>query len=135
MTRVINFDKSFKYTVPVSIVIIIAGLIDQHVHPVLAAVTLTLEIIAIEDWVLPGGTAKAALNALTVKLAAAVSGDVKVNAAHPGWVRTRMGGPASFRSPAARSAQDAAHGIVWLATLSSRGPNGGFFRDHRRIPW
>ena len=78
---------------------------------------------------------KAALNALTVKLAAAVSGDVKVNAAHPGWVRTRMGGPESFGSPAARSAEDAARGIAWLATLSSRGPNGGFFRDHRRIPW
>lgn len=43
--------------------IIIAGLIDQHVHPVLAALTMTLDIIAIEDWVLPAGTAKAALNA------------------------------------------------------------------------
>jgi NAD(P)-dependent dehydrogenase (short-subunit alcohol dehydrogenase family) len=78
---------------------------------------------------------KAALNALTVKLAAAVSGDVKVNAAHPGWVRTRMGGPAALRSPSARSPEDAARGIVWLATLTARGPNGGFFRDHRRIPW
>ncbi len=41
--------------------IIIAGLIDQHVHPVLAALTMTLEIIAIEDWALPAGTSKAAL--------------------------------------------------------------------------
>jgi predicted amidohydrolase YtcJ len=41
--------------------VIIAGFIDQHVHPTLAALTLTLEIIAIEDWALPGGTAKAAL--------------------------------------------------------------------------
>lgn len=41
--------------------IIIAGLIDQHVHPVLAALTMTLEIIAIEDWALPSGTSKAAL--------------------------------------------------------------------------
>jgi hypothetical protein len=40
--------------------VIITGLIDQHVHPVLAALTMTLEIIAIEDWVLPAGTAKAA---------------------------------------------------------------------------
>ena len=43
--------------------VLIAGLIDQHVHPVLAALTMTLEIIAIEDWVLPGGTAKAAVDA------------------------------------------------------------------------
>lgn len=43
--------------------VILAGMIDQHVHPVLAALTMTLEIIAIEDWVLPTGTAKAALNA------------------------------------------------------------------------
>lgn len=42
--------------------VMIAGLIDQHVHPVLAALTLTVEIIAIEDWVLPGGTSKAALD-------------------------------------------------------------------------
>jgi predicted amidohydrolase YtcJ len=42
--------------------IIIAGLIDQHVHPVLAALTMTLDIIAIEDWILPTGTSKAALD-------------------------------------------------------------------------
>lgn len=35
--------------------VIIAGLIDQHVHPFLAALTLTAEIIAIEDWNLPTG--------------------------------------------------------------------------------
>lgn len=53
--------------------VIIAGLIDQHVHPVLAALTLTLEIIAIEDWALPSGTAKAALSAeeYTARLTAA----------------------------------------------------------------
>ena len=38
--------------------VILAGMIDQHVHPVLAALTMTLEIIAIEDWVLPTGTAR-----------------------------------------------------------------------------
>lgn len=41
--------------------VIIAGLIDQHVHPVLAALTMTLEIIAIEDWDLPTGFSRAAL--------------------------------------------------------------------------
>lgn len=36
------------------------GLIDQHLHPVLGATTLTTEIIAIENWVLPDRTFPAA---------------------------------------------------------------------------
>ena len=76
------------------------------------------------------GVSKAALNALTVKLASEVRGDVKVNAACPGWVRTRMGGPT-----APVSARQAAEGVVWLATLPADGPNGGFFRDGQPIPW
>ncbi|MEI9419709.1 amidohydrolase [Mesorhizobium sp. Cs1299R1N1] len=43
--------------------IIIAGMIDQHLHPILAAGTLTWTVIAIEDWVLPAGTSKAASDA------------------------------------------------------------------------
>jgi NAD(P)-dependent dehydrogenase (short-subunit alcohol dehydrogenase family) len=73
---------------------------------------------------------KAALNALTVRLAAAARGDVKVNAVCPGWVRTRMGGEA-----APRSVRKGAEGVVWLATLDAAGPNGGFFRDRRPVPW
>jgi NAD(P)-dependent dehydrogenase (short-subunit alcohol dehydrogenase family) len=73
---------------------------------------------------------KAALNALTVKVAQAVRGDVKVNAMCPGWVRTDMGG-----SGAPRSTEEAADTLVWLATLSKGGPNGGFFRDRKPIPW
>ncbi|CTQ58528.1 amidohydrolase [Roseibium album] len=42
--------------------VIMAGLIDQHVHPFLAALTLTSEIISIEDWNLPTGLSKAAAN-------------------------------------------------------------------------
>ena len=81
---------------------------------------------------LPGPPAysvsKAALNAFTVKLAGELSGDVKANAVCPGWVRTRMGG-----KNAARSVEKGADTIVWLATLPARGPNGGFFRDRKRI--
>ncbi|MCE6967432.1 amidohydrolase [Cereibacter sphaeroides] len=40
--------------------VIIAGLIDQHVHPVLAALTMTAKVIAIEDWDLPTGFSPAA---------------------------------------------------------------------------
>jgi NAD(P)-dependent dehydrogenase (short-subunit alcohol dehydrogenase family) len=73
---------------------------------------------------------KAALNALTVRLARDASGDVKVNAVCPGWVRTRMGG-----AGAPRSVEQGAAGIVWLATLDRDGPTGGFFRDRAPIAW
>jgi NAD(P)-dependent dehydrogenase (short-subunit alcohol dehydrogenase family) len=73
---------------------------------------------------------KAALNALTLKLAGEVRGDVKVNAACPGWVRTRMGGPR-----ATSSVEEGADTIVWLATLPADGPSGGFFRNRRPVPW
>jgi NAD(P)-dependent dehydrogenase (short-subunit alcohol dehydrogenase family) len=74
---------------------------------------------------------KAALNALTRQIAfAARSGDVKVNAMCPGWVRTDMGGSSAPRSP-----EDAADTLVWLATLPADGPTNGFFRDRRPIAW
>ena len=36
---------------------------------------------------------------------------------------------------ATRSVEKGAETIVWLATLSADGPNGGFFRDKQSIPW
>jgi predicted amidohydrolase YtcJ len=41
--------------------VVMPGLIDQHLHPVLGALTLAVEVIAPEDWVLPGRTFKAAV--------------------------------------------------------------------------
>lgn len=76
------------------------------------------------------GFSKAGLNALTRTVANSVRGDVKVNAACPGWVATDMGGPA-----APRSLERGADTIVWLATLEEDGPTDGFFRDRRPIPW
>jgi NAD(P)-dependent dehydrogenase (short-subunit alcohol dehydrogenase family) len=73
---------------------------------------------------------KAALNALTRQLAAHAPGDVKVNAADPGWVRTDMGGDS-----APRSASEGAETIVWLATLPTDGPTGGFFYERRPMDW
>jgi NAD(P)-dependent dehydrogenase (short-subunit alcohol dehydrogenase family) len=73
---------------------------------------------------------KAALNALTVKVSQAVRGDMRVNAMCPGWVRTDMGGSGAPRSP-----EEAADTLLWLATLPEDGPNGGFFRDRKPIPW
>jgi len=73
---------------------------------------------------------KAALNALTVSLARSLRFDVKANACCPGWVRTRMGGSGAELSP-----EQAADGVVWLATLPADGPNGGFFRAREPIGW
>jgi NAD(P)-dependent dehydrogenase (short-subunit alcohol dehydrogenase family) len=74
---------------------------------------------------------KTAVNALTVMLANVTDGtNVLVNSVCPGWCRTDMGG-----AKAPRSAKKGAETIVWLATLPNNGPNGGFFRDKRVIPW
>jgi hypothetical protein len=43
--------------------VICPGLIDQHLHPLLGATTLVTEVIATEDWVLPGKTYLAARSA------------------------------------------------------------------------
>lgn len=74
---------------------------------------------------------KTALNALTrIAAAEAGRGDVKVNACSPGWVRTGMGGPEASRLP-----DKGAETPVWLATLPSDGPMGGFFEDKKAVPW
>jgi len=76
------------------------------------------------------GVTKAALNALTLRLAKEFPASVKVNAMCPGWVRTRMGGEGATRSP-----EEAADTAVWLATLPDDGPTGGFFRDRKPVEW
>ena len=80
----------------------------------------------------PGySVSKAAMNVLTIKLAAEMQGTgILVNAVCPGWVRTEMGG-----SAAPRSVEEGAGGIVWAATLEDDEPNGGFFRDGKPIAW
>lgn len=74
---------------------------------------------------------KTALNAFTVHLAQELRGTpIKVNSAHPGWVKTRMGGdqaPMELSEGGKTSAQ--------LATLSADGPSGGYFHLGQPLPW
>lgn len=76
------------------------------------------------------GVAKAALNALTRALPRDLPAGVKINAACPGWVATRMGGPSAPLTP-----EQGADTPVWLALLPDDGPTGGFFRRRQAIPW
>jgi NAD(P)-dependent dehydrogenase (short-subunit alcohol dehydrogenase family) len=74
---------------------------------------------------------KTAVNAFTIHLAAALSGtNIKVNSAHPGWVRTDMGGPKAPLTPA-----EGAKTAVRLATLGPDGPTGKFFHGEKELPW
>ncbi len=53
-------DRPFTVNDTFKSKVILPGLIDQHLHPILGALTLATEVIAPEDWVLPGRTFKAA---------------------------------------------------------------------------
>jgi NAD(P)-dependent dehydrogenase (short-subunit alcohol dehydrogenase family) len=74
---------------------------------------------------------KAALNVLTISLAHELRHTkIKVNSAHPGWVKTDLGG-----SAAPMNVVDGAKTEVELATLGEDGPAGGFFHNGKEIPW
>jgi NAD(P)-dependent dehydrogenase (short-subunit alcohol dehydrogenase family) len=74
---------------------------------------------------------KAALNVFTISLAHELRNTkIKVNSAHPGWVKTDLGGDA-----APMNVVDGAKTEVELATLGEDGPTGGFFHMGEAIPW
>jgi NAD(P)-dependent dehydrogenase (short-subunit alcohol dehydrogenase family) len=74
---------------------------------------------------------KAAQNAFTIHLAHELKGTkIKVNSAHPGWVKTDLGTDA-----APMEIVDGAKTEVELATLGPDGPTGGFFHMGETISW
>ena len=76
--------------------------------------------------------AKAALNAITVKLADVLAPDgILVNAVSPGFVATYPG----TAEMGARPIPEGAASVVWGATLPADGPTGGFFRDGEPLSW
>jgi NAD(P)-dependent dehydrogenase (short-subunit alcohol dehydrogenase family) len=76
-------------------------------------------------------SSKTALNAITRVLAMELKhDDILVNAMCPGWVKTALGGDDAPRTP-----EEAADTAIWLATLPSGGPTGGFFQDRKPFPF
>ena len=74
---------------------------------------------------------KAALNSFTIHLAHALRGTkVKVNSAHPGWVKTDMGTDAAMME-----IPEGAKTGVDLALLGEDGPTGGYFHLGKPLPW
>ncbi|MGC1785031.1 MAG: SDR family oxidoreductase [Acidobacteriaceae bacterium] len=74
---------------------------------------------------------KAALNAFTVHLAHELRDTkIKVNSAHPGWVKTDMGTDA-----APMNVVDGAKTSVALATLPEDGPTGAYVHMGKTLPW
>ena len=74
---------------------------------------------------------KAALNSFSIHLAHELKDTkIKVNSAHPGWVKTDMGTDA-----APMEIPEGAKTGVSLALLDDNGPNGGFIHLGKTLPW
>lgn len=74
---------------------------------------------------------KTAINAFTVHLAAELRNTpIKVNSAHPGWVKTELGG-----SGADLDVGEGGKTSVQLATLDADGPSGAYIHLGQKLPW
>ena len=89
------------------------------------------QITSFSDYTPAYRLSKLALNGITLILADALNGkNILVNAIHPGWVKTDMGG-----AGAPLSLEEGARGLVWAATLPDDGPQGGFFQGGEKMDW
>jgi NAD(P)-dependent dehydrogenase (short-subunit alcohol dehydrogenase family) len=76
-------------------------------------------------------SSKAALNSFTIHLADELRDTkIKVNSAHPGWVKTDMGTDA-----APMEIPEGGKTGVELALLGEDGPTGGYFHLGKPLPW
>ncbi|MGG9963255.1 SDR family oxidoreductase [Ferruginibacter sp. SUN106] len=81
--------------------------------------------------ILSYNASKASLNMFTVQLAEELKGtSIKVNSAHPGWVKTDMGG-----DEAPMAIVDGAKTSVQLALVGEDGPSGKFIHLGEELPW
>lgn len=76
-------------------------------------------------------TSKAAVNSITIHFAHELrDSNIKVNSAHPGWVKTELGG-----EHAPMEIVDGARTSVALATLPDDGPTGSYIHLGESLPW
>ncbi|MFN7926666.1 MAG: SDR family oxidoreductase [Blastocatellia bacterium] len=94
--------------------------------------SLTMLSTEMREVILPAyNSSKAALNMLTVQLANALRDTrIKVNAGHPGWVKTDLGG-----EMAPMELVDGAKTAIALALLPDDGPTGGYVHLGKPLPW
>lgn len=109
-----------------------AGRIVNHSSVLGSLTTIQKKPEMFARFVSPSYTAsKSALNGFTVALAHKTRGTaLKVNSAHPGWVKTDLGG-----KDAPLTVVDGAKTAVTLATLPADGPTGQFFHMGEPLPW
>jgi len=76
-------------------------------------------------------SSKTALNQFTLHLAGALKETkIKVNSAHPGWVKTDLGG-----EYAPMTVEEGAKTLVDLSLLDENGISGGFIHLGNTLPW
>ncbi len=131
-----TFDVNFFGVVDVTNAFL--PLLDESQAPRIVNLSAILGSIAeiskpqMKQWIRASYSAsKAALNAYTVELAQEKSGTAyKINAAHPGWAKTDLGG-----DKAPMTAAQGVKTIIQLATLGEDGPSGQFLHMNKQMSW